>query len=64
MPTYHKMGHDSKNLVDLPDLFQYAGAIYSPINCNEVDAGPRLQNPAKAVQISKPSSTHSSTCQL
>lgn len=38
MPAYHQMGHDSKNLVDLPDLSQYAGAIYSPINCDEADA--------------------------
>ncbi len=38
MPAYHQMGHDSRNLVDLPGLFQYAGAIYSPINCKEAEA--------------------------
>lgn len=38
MPAYHQMGHHSKNLVDLPDLGMFEGAIYSPINCDEASA--------------------------
>jgi hypothetical protein len=35
MPVYHQMGHDSKNLLDVPELDGYQGAILSPVNYSE-----------------------------
>ena len=32
MGTYHQMGHDSENLLGLPELASYCGAILSPVN--------------------------------
>jgi hypothetical protein len=32
MSVYHQMGHHSNNLVDLPEMSAFAGAIFSPIN--------------------------------
>ncbi len=32
MSTYHQMGHDSENLLGLPELASYSGAILSPVN--------------------------------
>jgi hypothetical protein len=32
------MGHHSNNLIDLPEMSSYAGAIFSPVNCNETEA--------------------------
>jgi hypothetical protein len=32
MPVYHQMGFNSNNLVDLPEMSEYRGAIFSPIN--------------------------------
>jgi len=32
------MGHHSNNLIDLPDMSIYAGAIFSPINCTQSEA--------------------------
>jgi hypothetical protein len=34
MPAYHQMGHHSNNLVDLPEMSAFAGAIFSPINAD------------------------------
>ncbi len=38
MAVLHQMGHHSNNLIDLPDMSAYAGAIFSPINCTEAEA--------------------------
>jgi hypothetical protein len=38
MAVFHQMGHHSNNLIDLPQMSSYAGAIFSPINCTEADA--------------------------
>ena len=38
MAVYHQMGHHSNNLIDLPEMSSYAGAIFSPINCTEAEA--------------------------
>ncbi len=32
MSSYHQMGHHSNNLIDLPQMSEFAGAIFSPIN--------------------------------
>jgi hypothetical protein len=32
MPAYHQMGHHSSNLIDIPELSKFSGAIFSPIN--------------------------------
>jgi len=37
MPVFHQMGHHSNNLVDLPEMSAYAGAIFSPINYGEAE---------------------------
>lgn len=34
MSAYHQMGHHSNNLVDLPEMSTFAGAIFSPINAD------------------------------
>jgi hypothetical protein len=38
MAVFHQMGHHSNNLIDLPEMSAYAGAIFSPINCTESEA--------------------------
>jgi hypothetical protein len=38
MAVFHQMGHHSNNLIDLPDMSTYAGAIFSPINCTQAEA--------------------------
>jgi len=35
MPSYHQMGHHSNNLIDLPAMSAFAGAVFSPINSTE-----------------------------
>jgi len=35
MAVYHQMGYQSSNLVDLPEMSGYTGAIYSPINSTQ-----------------------------
>jgi hypothetical protein len=35
MPAYHQMGFNSNNLVDLPQMAAYGGAIFSPINAEQ-----------------------------
>ena len=35
MPVYHQMGHHSENLLLVPELNRYAGAILSPVNYAE-----------------------------
>lgn len=37
MSTYHQMGHDSRNLLNIPELSQFSGAILSPVNYCETD---------------------------
>jgi len=37
MSVYHQMGHDSKNLLCVPELNQFKGAIISPVNYCESD---------------------------
>ena len=32
MGTYHQMGHDAENLLGVPELASYRGAILSPVN--------------------------------
>ena len=32
MPVFHQIGHDSENLLSLPELDRFAGAILSPLN--------------------------------
>jgi hypothetical protein len=43
MSVYHQMGHHSDNLIDLPELSQYAGAIFSPINCTQAAASAQIR---------------------
>ena len=35
MPAFHQMGHDSENLLSVPGLERFAGAILSPVNYNQ-----------------------------
>src|SRR5205823_2566065 len=35
--VFHQMGFQSNNLIDLPTMAAYAGAIFSPINVAEAD---------------------------
>jgi hypothetical protein len=32
MPVFHQIGHDSENLLSIPELDRFAGAILSPLN--------------------------------
>ncbi len=43
MPVFHQMGHHSNNLVDLPEMSAYAGAIFSPINYGEAEMAEDIQ---------------------
>lgn len=38
MAVFHQMGHHSNNLIDLPAMSAYRGAIFSPINCTQSEA--------------------------
>jgi hypothetical protein len=38
MTVLHQMGHHSNNLIDLPEMSKFAGAIFSPINCTQTEA--------------------------
>jgi len=38
MAVLHQMGHHSNNLIDLPEMSSYEGAIFSPINCTQGEA--------------------------
>lgn len=42
MSSYHQMGHHSNNLVDLPEMSAFRGAIYSPINALENDMAEQI----------------------
>lgn len=42
MAVFHQMGHHSNNLIDLPAMSAYAGAIFSPINCTQVEAAEQI----------------------
>jgi nucleotide-binding universal stress UspA family protein len=42
MSVYHQMGHHSNNLIDLPGMSTYAGAIFSAINCTEAEAAEQI----------------------
>jgi hypothetical protein len=44
MPSYHQMGHHSNNLIDLPEMSSFSGAIYSPINAVEADVAAQIVN--------------------
>lgn len=43
MAVFHQMGHHSNNLIDLPEMSSYAGAIFSPINCTEAEATEQIR---------------------
>lgn len=42
MAVLHQMGYHSNNLIDLPALAAYAGAIFSPVNCSEAEASGQI----------------------
>jgi hypothetical protein len=43
MSVYHQMGHDSENLLWLPELAQYRGAILSPVNYGQVKIAAQVE---------------------
>src|SRR4051794_11505644 len=43
MPVYHQIGHQSDNLLTEPLLDQYAGAILSPVNYDELSMLAQVQ---------------------
>lgn len=42
MAVLHQMGHHSNNLIDLPEMAAFAGAIFSPINCTQAEAAEQI----------------------
>jgi len=44
MSVVHQMGHHSNNLIDLPEMSAYSGAIFSPINCTEAEASQQIDD--------------------
>ena len=42
MSAFHQMGHHSNNLIDLPAMSAYEGAIFSPINCTQTEAAAQM----------------------
>lgn len=43
MSSYHQMGHHSNNLIDLPAMSTFAGAIFSPINSREEEVAEQVR---------------------
>ena len=43
MPVYHQMGHHSENLLLVPELNRYAGAILSPVNYAENEIADQIR---------------------
>ena len=43
MGTYHQMGHDSENLLGLPELANFRGAILSPVNYSQEKVTAQVQ---------------------
>jgi hypothetical protein len=41
--SYHQMGHHSNNLIDLPAMSTFAGAIFSPINSPEEEVAEQVR---------------------
>ena len=48
MPVFHQMGHHSNNLVDLPEMSAFAGAVFSPINCTESEVADQVNDVRKS----------------
>lgn len=42
MGVFHQMGHHSNNLIDLPEMSAYKGAIFSPINVSQSEAADQI----------------------
>ena len=42
MAVYHQMGYHSSNLVDLPQMSTYQGAIFSPIDCTKDEVAEQI----------------------
>jgi hypothetical protein len=43
MAAYHQIGHDSENLLTVPELASYRGAILSPVNYEQADVVVQVQ---------------------
>jgi hypothetical protein len=43
MAVFHQMGHHSNNLIDLPEMSAYTGAIFSPINSKETELREQIE---------------------
>lgn len=48
MSVFHQMGHHSSNLIDLPAMSAYEGAIFSPINSTEEEVAEQIRQVRKA----------------
>ncbi|MGA8409544.1 MAG: hypothetical protein WB680_20400 [Candidatus Acidiferrales bacterium] len=48
MTVLHQMGHHSNNLIDLPEMSAFAGAIFSPINCTQAEAAEQIVSVRRA----------------
>jgi len=47
MPSYHQMGHDSRNLLYEANLEGYSGAILSPVNSGEAETRGTIDDPPR-----------------
>ncbi len=43
MAVFHQMGYHSSNLVDLPQMSTYQGAIFSPIDCSKDEVAEQIR---------------------
>jgi hypothetical protein len=48
MPAFHQIGHDSENLLSVPELDRFAGAILSPLNYTPSETRQQISELKKA----------------
>jgi hypothetical protein len=51
MPVFHQIGHDSENLLSVPELDRFAGAILSPLNYTPGETQQQISDLKKAGKI-------------
>ncbi len=48
MAAYHQMGYHSSNLLDLPQISNYVGAVFSPLDCTQAQVAEQISEAHKS----------------
>jgi hypothetical protein len=51
MPVFHQIGHDSENLLSVPELDRFAGAMLSPLNYTPAETQQQISDLKKAGKV-------------